>query len=471
MNFLKKTSLFLWLVFVLISNRQSVAQTTFLSNGLVAYYPFNGNANDESIGARNGQLIGGGTTYSVDRFERPNRSVHFDGNGFVSVTPTPFNVKGDFSVLLWTKLDSLNNDINDLFSTGRDKGFSGLNIFSAQVGTLGIWSGFSGGFWTNNVGSETTHLAYSWHHIAFTKGAGSMSFYLDGKLTSQAPLIASPNDSGSLWIGRHQYDAINYSTRGSIDDVRIYNRSLSAEEVAAVFRYESTLEQPTPRAGVATAQVVNGFVVGATVIDGGAGYTENPVVSIVGGGGVGAKALATQLNGSVTKISITNPGSGYTSAPTIILSSPPFPPRRATASSSIVNGFVVAATLTDGGAGYQTAPTVLLIDGGGTGATAEAVVSGGSVVGINITNPGKGYTTAPRVSIASPPFSPELAIRVKTVSVHMKVVLGRKYRLESSVDMVHWNTVGNAFVAQEEELIQDFEVDQEGRFFRIQQIP
>jgi hypothetical protein len=79
-------------------------------------------------------------------------------------------------------------------------------------------------------------------------------------------------------------------------------------------------------AAQATAQVVNGFVVGATITDYGCGYANAPEVSIIGGGGSGATATATIQNGFVTSINIINTGSGYTNLPEIIIASPPFVP-------------------------------------------------------------------------------------------------------------------------------------------------
>ena len=225
-----------------------------------------------------------------------------------------------------------------------------------------------------------------------------------------------------------------------------------------------------PVIATATAQVVNGFVIGATITDAGYGYIENPTVTITGGGGTGAKATATQLNGVVTSITINNSGSGYTGTPTITIAPPPFPPRKATSTADIVNGFVVGAKITDGGFGYDTAPMVLLIGGGGSGATATATVVNGMVTAITIINSGSGYTSAPSIQIASPPFAPSLAIEVSRVSVRLKVVLGRKYQLEASTDLKTWTSTGPAFVAQAEELAQEFDVNQVGKYFRINQV-
>jgi len=72
------------------------------------------------------------------------------------------------------------------------------------------------------------------------------------------------------------------------------------------------------------AQIINGFVVGATITDYGCGYTNAPLVLIAGGGG--SNATATIQNGFVTGINIINPGSGYTNLPHILIGSPPFVP-------------------------------------------------------------------------------------------------------------------------------------------------
>jgi hypothetical protein len=84
------------------------------------------------------------------------------------------------------------------------------------------------------------------------------------------------------------------------------------------------VKTPAPEQAYATAEVANGFVVGATVISGGSGYTTNPAVTIVSnGGGTNATATATVSGGIVTGIAITGTGSGYTDTPTIVMSAPP----------------------------------------------------------------------------------------------------------------------------------------------------
>ena len=87
----------------------------------------------------------------------------------------------------------------------------------------------------------------------------------------------------------------------------IYTQMLAG--VAGSGDYRLALN-PVPAQAFATAQVVNGFVVGAAVTSGGSGYVTSPAISIVGGGGAGATAVSHISGGVVTGISITEAGIG-----------------------------------------------------------------------------------------------------------------------------------------------------------------
>ncbi|MSU35212.1 MAG: hypothetical protein EXS36_08870 [Pedosphaera sp.] len=145
-------------------------------------------------------------------------------------------------------------------------------------------------------------------------------------------------------------------------------------------------------------------------------------------------------------------------------------PNGATARAQVVNGFVVGVNVIGGGHGYTVPPLVVIKGGGGSNATATAIISGGSVTGFTVTNPGIRYTSQPKVLIASPPFSPELAIEVSRVNVNMRVVLGRKYQLQASRDLKVWTIAGAAFVADSESVTQEFVVAEVGRYFRVVEI-
>ncbi len=80
---------------------------------------------------------------------------------------------------------------------------------------------------------------------------------------------------------------------------------------------------PVPAQAFATPQVVNGFVVGATITAGGSGYVTPPAVNISGDAGSNATAVAGIGGGAVTNITVTNPGIGYTNHVTVQIDPPP----------------------------------------------------------------------------------------------------------------------------------------------------
>ncbi len=83
----------------------------------------------------------------------------------------------------------------------------------------------------------------------------------------------------------------------------------------------------TPHKAKATAELVNGFVVNASITESGCGYTNAPLVLIQGGGGSGATARAEITEGKVSRIVITSAGIDYETPPRIVIASPPFVPR------------------------------------------------------------------------------------------------------------------------------------------------
>ncbi len=143
---------------------------------------------------------------------------------------------------------------------------------------------------------------------------------------------------------------------------------------------------------------ISAVLSGLTLDSGGSGYSEPLTVEISGGGGAGASASASVSPlGFVSGANVTNGGAGYTSASATI--SGDGSGATAEATVDLTSGVVSAVTVTSGGAGYTSA--AILIDGDGLGATAEAVIDSttGAVTNLTLTNAGMGYTTAPTVTI------------------------------------------------------------------------
>ena len=321
-----KTTKTLFLMSALIALTLNAPGQSWLTNGLVAYYPFSGNANSESGLAAGGVLNGNGITFSSNRFGQANSAVHLAGGGHISITPTPFNVNADFTISFWAKRDDANYSINNYFSTAWDLN-GGLNIRTAASGQgLQFIEKMNGSSSYAYIQSLKPTSPYEWHSFACIKQGQNYYLYLNGVLEEWNNIPGTTPDTGSLWLGRAQAGS-PCDLVGAMDDVRIYDRALSSNEVAQLYAIESS-NFCTPHRATAVPALVNGFVVGATITDGGCGYSNAPLVLIQGGSGAGATATATVNNGRVTAINITGAGIGYTTnpAPRIVIASPPFEP-------------------------------------------------------------------------------------------------------------------------------------------------
>lgn len=200
------------------------------------------------------------------------------------------------------------------------------------------------------------------------------------------------------WIGMITID----KTANNSSKVRFYNRpTLEASSLLypVVDTTLATVQYPPPpavRQALAQA-VIFSRVNLVNVTNAGTGYTV-AMVSIDGGGGSGADAVATITGGTITMITVTNPGSGYTSVPTVSISGD----GTNAAAQAVLLSTVQNIIVLDGGAGYTSIPTVT-ISGGGSGATAVATIAGGAVTHISVINPGTGYVVPPDVTVSRPP--------------------------------------------------------------------
>jgi hypothetical protein len=307
------------------------AQTTFMTNGLVAYYPFNGNANDES-GQKNHGTVSG-AVLTTDRFGNDGQAYIFtNGVSITSIRNVGISGNQERTLSAWVKAD-YHPWPKGLFLGWNPAGHACYLMFPEDIsyGEVRAFRFQMDGGPDLSVMSEPPGEAVqgTWHHVVWTYKAnfGSSAFYLDGRALTNfyAPGAGSPTTT--LSTGDNKL-VMGPSFTGLMDEVRIYSRALSAAEVKALFDYEKSPAIQVPHRATATAQVVNGFVVGFTVTDPGYGYTNNPLpaVRIRDGSGVDATAHAVVENGQVVRVEIDNPGHGYSSNATVVIAPPPFSP-------------------------------------------------------------------------------------------------------------------------------------------------
>lgn len=334
-----RTALITVVMGALLTNTQA---QSWLTNGLVAYYPFNGNANDASGHGNNGTV--NGATLTSDRFGVFEKAFNFSGaqQQFIALPLlSALNGQSFASFSFWINANPTNAG-TIIGHWGNNNGGVNLNegfVIGALAGPKISISNNSG-----TGGSATANsLPNGWHHmVVVLNGTASANtnrliLYVDSIPVSVVYGIVNGNvgNATSTFIGRRNTDFNTFGDyfNGQLDDVRIYNnRALSANEVAQLYALESFC---SPHRAQAIATLSGDGVAGAVMLDSGCGYTNAPSVRIEGGGGNGATAIATMTDGIVTGLVITNPGSSYTNAPRILIESPPFVPTVAIAVSKV----------------------------------------------------------------------------------------------------------------------------------------
>jgi hypothetical protein len=246
------------------SGQPTYQPTYFLANslkvGLVARYPFDGNANDES-GRGNSGLLRGGVNFVNDRFGKESSAVDFDGtSGFVELPGTQFNFVYNLSFALWIKpFSSQSPTCSYILDKSHYQGTYGAGAFtngwSSQINTVNsVYFGFPVSVGTG-VGTDGVYsLTDSWNHIAFVKKYNKIYRYLNGNYHSTFVLSASaiaPNGNLPLLVGGLNTGSTVSATnvvcffKGSIDELVIYNRTLTANDILQLYSFHSPTSQPS----------------------------------------------------------------------------------------------------------------------------------------------------------------------------------------------------------------------------------
>lgn len=215
----------LW-VFVLSS---SLAARGDITEGVLAAYLFNGNADDASGRARHGQLVDAG--FTADRFGATNSAVWLNGQG--AWVSTPVNgQQHPVSISFWFYLDARpGSRLFTVISSSMGDSFGHGYIIGSGTNTLNA-----------NLSAQFPFAARRWTHGVVTYG-NEVRVYLDGALMASKPLppgAGTPADR--FTVGRHAGSAEGHYFPGAIDDVVLYQRELSAEEVTELFTAGASLE-------------------------------------------------------------------------------------------------------------------------------------------------------------------------------------------------------------------------------------
>ncbi|MHB9008116.1 MAG: LamG domain-containing protein [Limisphaerales bacterium] len=210
---------------------ESVSQPDPLMNGLVAYYPFNGSAHDESWNHNDG--IVSNALLAADRFGVANSAYSFDGkSSYIKFPSIPaLKIRTNLTVALWIK--RLNSSAAVLV-----KGNNLENAYSISLDMDGSVSFSHQDFRVVNHTSFSP--AGTWFYAVWTVSAQSAKLYVNGALVDEGAGEEFYTGDGELFLGAFNDPPVGWFYSGSLDEIRIYNRVLSADEALRLYSIESS---------------------------------------------------------------------------------------------------------------------------------------------------------------------------------------------------------------------------------------
>lgn len=209
------------------------------TEGLVAWYPFTGSANDSSGNEQHG------TTYNVqltsDRFSNANSAYRFEGfdSSYIIANGSDSLPKDDTpkSISLWfNKTDTINQ-----YAIMAGFGEGPVAHRNFQIGyryEVFCINGFSAQYDWNTPVSFAPYTDGKWHHFVGLYDGNETAIYLDGVKRASTTTKTYPTGTDFIVIGT-EIDLVSWNYTGSLDDVAIYNRALTPADIASIYNYNN----------------------------------------------------------------------------------------------------------------------------------------------------------------------------------------------------------------------------------------
>jgi predicted nucleic acid-binding Zn-ribbon protein len=221
------------------------------TNGLVLFYPFTGNANDYSGNGRDG--IVSGATLTIDRYGKANSAYYFNGIAGTKIQSNYSGILGNESrsISVWVKTKENCCNARHILTWGTASN-NNYNLFGGNNYSVFISDSENQPFiGIDNGGSLVGHktniiIDDRWHNYIFvydkTTGASitNVKIFINGLLAtnnvSYNPKNINTVEEIKLVIGEYWAAGNDWRTfKGNIDDVAIWNRALTAEEVSKIY--------------------------------------------------------------------------------------------------------------------------------------------------------------------------------------------------------------------------------------------
>lgn len=223
-------------------------------NGLAGWWPFNGNANDLSGNDNHGAVSG--ATLATDRFNMSAAAYSFDGNDdhiLIQDDMDDLDLTADFTISCWLLIGSLEEAGHHIVT----KHYGNLDGMGTYVLVLGESAGQPGQYFPTFQATPNFSPAanpdgvypfelFVWYHLVVTydNATETLTYYMNGEVYDVVNVTFNIVDTNiDMLIGStfmNNSSSMAYYFHGKLDDIGVWKRVLTAEEVEAMYLGIST---------------------------------------------------------------------------------------------------------------------------------------------------------------------------------------------------------------------------------------
>ncbi len=233
------------------------AQSLDIENGLVAYWAFNESAGDtasDSTGNGHDGTLMGDPQWTEDG--KYGGAIEFDQAGDEVNIPFHKDLNQEaFTICAWANVEPGSANHRAVISSRHEPPTSGYIIYALPANTWQFWTGNGDPTWVTIQG-PAVNLG-DWDHVAGVYADGKQMFYVNGELAGEVD--SNPNFNAEqeflIGAGANERAAHEYLFKGIIDEVRLYNRVLDEDEIAAVMDSESLAVEASGKIAVTWGQL------------------------------------------------------------------------------------------------------------------------------------------------------------------------------------------------------------------------
>ena len=210
------------------------------SNGLVAYYPFNGNAGDSSGFGNHGTVYG--ATLTTGRNGISNTAYYFDGTSNKITVSASASIQPQYKLTLaaWIQPDAKSSAgwatvLTKRYSPGTDPYNSyALSTYNNDKWEFDLSNGTTGSQKTAKAHTSTPYNA-GWIFLSATYDSTQAKLYVNGVLDTTISFTGSIGYSTNDLVIGYTTSGVNDYYKGRIDEIRVYNRDLSQAEILQLY--------------------------------------------------------------------------------------------------------------------------------------------------------------------------------------------------------------------------------------------